>query len=114
MSERIYKLIPREWHPEMKMFTENEFKGIVTIKGKIEEKSSDEINSSFNNDEYNPRDGEIVEAVDHFAAFIEAYLELKTGTSSQPLKKAQDQLRNKYMNKTISGINFGEMYADFD
>lgn len=114
MSERIYKLIPREWHPEMKMFTENEFKGIVTIKGKIEEKSSDEINSSFNNDEYNPRDGEIVEAADHLAAFIEAYLELKTGTSSQPLKKAQDQLRNKYMNKTISGINFGEMYADFD
>lgn len=114
MREKIYKLIPKEWHPDMKMYTENEFKSIVTINGKIEKKSSDEICKNFNEDKYNPRDGEIVEAADHLAAFIETSLELKTGIPSEPLNKAQNSLRNKYRNKYISGINFGEIYADFD
>jgi putative hydrolase of HD superfamily len=114
MKERIYKLISKDWHPEMKMFTENEFKSIVTITGKIEMKTSDEISKDFNEDKYNPRDGEIVEAADHLGAFIETYLELKTGTTSQALEKAKNSLREKYRGKIISGIKFGDIYADFD
>ena len=114
MREKIYKLIPRGWHPEMKMFAENEFESIVTIKGKIEKKTSDEISNNFNEDKYNPRDGEIVEAADHLGAFIETYLELKEGTSSQALEEAKNSLRKKYRRKTISGIKFGDIYADFD
>lgn len=114
MRVKIYNLIPKEWHSEMKMFTENEFKNIVTIDNKIERKTSDEINEYFNKDEYNPRDGETVEASDHLVAFIETYLELKSGASSRALEKAKNSLREKYRGKTISGINFGDIYADFD
>lgn len=114
MEKKIYKLLPKEWHPEIKMFTENEFKGIVNIDGKIEKKTSEEISKNFNEDKYNPRDGELVEAADHLCAFIETYLELKTGTPSKALEKAQNSLREKYKEKIVSGIKIGDIYADFD
>jgi putative hydrolase of HD superfamily len=114
MKERLCKLIPKKWHSEIGMFTKNEFKSIVTKNGKTEKKSSDEITKSFNDDKYNPRDGEIVEATDHLAAFIETYLELRTGTRCEALEKAQSSLKEKYKGKTISGIKFGDIYADFD
>jgi putative hydrolase of HD superfamily len=115
MDRRMYNLIPEGWHPEIKMFTEDEFKSIVTIeRGRTERKRSDEISKNFNNDMYNPRDGEIVKAVDDLAAFIETYLALKSGVTSQELEDAKNSLRKKYRGKTISGIRFGEIYADFD
>lgn len=115
MDERIYNLIPKEWHSEIGMFTKNEFKSfIVTKKGNREGKSSDEITTDYNADEYNPRDGEIVEATDHLAAFIETYLELRTATGNQALKEANSKLKKKYEGKTIAGIKFGDIYADFE
>jgi hypothetical protein len=114
MKEKVYGLIPEKWHSEIKMFTENEFESVVTINGKTERKTSDEISQNFNEDKYNPKDGEIVEAADNLAAFIEIYLELRSGTTSQALEEAKNLLREEYKGKTISGIKFGDIYADFD
>jgi len=114
MQEVVYGLIPESWHEEMKMFTEIEFFSIVTIDGKKEEKTSDEITKHFNNDSYNPRDGEIIEAVDNFAAFVEAYLALKNGIDVQDFWEAKINIKHKYMGKTIAGLNFSEIYADFE
>ena len=111
---KIYELLPKKWHPEIKMLTEDEFKSIVTIMGKIEKKTSDEINKTYNQDKYNPRDEEIVEAADHLAAFIEAYLAIKNGITIQELEKARNSLKQKYENKTLAGMKIGEIYADFD
>ncbi|NYT00992.1 MAG: HD domain-containing protein [Methanocellales archaeon] len=95
MEKKIYKLIPNEWHSEMRMFTEREFESIVTINGKMEEKTSDQISNYFNEDRYNPRDGEIVKATDSLAAFIETYLELSEGMTSKALKDAKSELIEK-------------------
>ncbi|MDD2777527.1 MAG: HD domain-containing protein [Methanocellales archaeon] len=114
MEKKIYKLIPEEWNSEMRMFTELEFESIVTINGKIERKTSDEISKYFNEDKYNPIDGEIVKATDSLAAFIEAYLEWSEGMTSKSLTDAKNDLIEKSKGKTISGIKFGEIYADFD
>jgi len=114
MEEEVYRLIPKEWHPEMRMFTEYEFKSLVAINGKMAAKHTDEINKRFNQDRYNPKDGEIVEASDHLAAFVEAYLALKNGVTSQELLDAKNSIRNRYRGKILGGIRFGEIYADFD
>lgn len=113
MEKNIYSLIPNSWHSEMKMFTENEFSSIVTINGTTERKSSDEISKSFNEDRYNPRDGEIVEAVDDLSAFIEACLALENGIKNKELDAARVHLGKKYKGKVISGIRFGLIYGDF-
>ncbi len=114
MEEEVYSLIPKAWHSEMRMFTENEFKSIVTVKGKVEKKRSEEISRSFNQDKYNPKDGEIVEATDRLAAFIEAYLALKNGITTQELIDAKTSIQTKYRGKVVGGIRFGEIYSDFE
>ena len=113
MEEEVYQLIPKEWHPEMRMFTENEFKSVVIVHGKMERKKSDEITRGFNQDRYNPRDGEMIEATDHLAAFIEVYLALRNGITAQELADAENSIRNRYQGKMIGGINFEAIYADF-
>ena len=114
MEEEVYRLIPKDWHSEMRMFTEYEFKSLVTMSGKMAAKHTDEINKHFNQDRYNPKDGEMVEASDHLAAFVEAYLALKNGVTSQELLDAKNSIRDRYQGKILGGIRFGEIYADFD
>jgi putative hydrolase of HD superfamily len=114
MDEEVYQLIPGEWHSEMRMFTENEFKSVVTLDGKLQRRRSDEITRYFNEDSYNPRDGEIIEATDHLAAFLEVYLALKNGVMNQELLDAKNAIGRRYQGKVIAGISFGETYAEFD
>ena len=113
MEEEVYQLIPAEWHSEMRMFTENEFQSVVTRDGKVQPKTSEEITRYFNTHAYNPRDGEIVRATDHLAAFLEVYLALKNGVMNQELMDARDAIGRRYEGKVVAGINFGETYAQF-
>ena len=114
MEEEVYGLIEESWHKEMRMFTEIEFKSVVTLDGTLHEKTSEEISARFNEDRYNPRDGELVQAVDHLAAFCEAYLALANGVKAQDFDKTKASLRQDYLGKTIAGLRFGEIYSDFD
>ncbi|MGB2697348.1 MAG: HD domain-containing protein [Candidatus Zixiibacteriota bacterium] len=114
MKTKIYVLLPEKWRLEMEMFTKNEYQSIITVNDKIQSKTSDEITTSFNEDKYNPRDGEIVKAADDLAAFMEAFLSIKNGIKNQELQGAKDSLNKRYQGVIISGIKFAEIYADFD
>jgi putative hydrolase of HD superfamily len=114
MDEEVYQLIPGEWHSEMRMFTENEFKSVVTLGGRLQRRKSDEITRHFNEDCYNPRDGDIIEATDHLAAFLEVYLALKNGVMNQELLDAKTSIGRRYQGKVVGGVEFGQIYAEFD
>jgi len=114
MEKEVYGLIPQEWHKEMRRYTENEFASTIISDGKIEAKSSDEISALFNEDLYDPRDGEIIKATDILAAFLEAHLALKNGLTSMEMENSKNNLKNEYRDAVIAGIRFGEIYADFE
>lgn len=114
MEKEVYGLIPEEWHQEMKMFTEGEFDSIVNIDGKMNKCNSKEINDSYNDDSFNPRDGELVKASDILAGFIEASVAIRNGSASSELQYARLSLKKQYGRMDIAGINLGEVYADFD
>ena len=116
MERRIYgpELIPKAWQPEMRMFTEDEFVSKVTIDGQVRHTTSDMITESFNQDRFNPVDGELVKAADDLAAFMEAYLALQNGISNPQLHAAVQEKRRFYREKTIAGVNFGKIYNDFE
>ena len=114
MEKEVYALIPGGWHSEMRMFTESEFTSIITMDNMIKNRTSDEISREFNKDEFSPRDGEIVKATDHLAAFIEAYLGRENGNKSNELAESKNILKDKYKHSMIAGIKFGEIYADFE
>ena len=114
MEKEVYGLIPKKWHSEIRMFTEDEFDNLVTINGKKVKVSGNDISEKYNQDEFNPRDGGLVKAVDNLAAFIEASVAIRNGSTSKDLQEARLSLMNQYEKVNIAGINFGEIYADFD
>jgi putative hydrolase of HD superfamily len=115
MERRIYapELIPKAWQPEMRMFTEDEFVSKVTVDGHVRHTTSDAITASYNQDRYNPVDGELVKAADDLAAFMEAYLALQNGISNSQLQTAVREKKLLYRKKTIAGINFDDVYGGF-
>ncbi len=116
MQRLIYrpKLIPEAWQPEMRMFTEDEFASKVTVEGKLQKTTSDTITASYNQDQYNPLDGELVKAADDLAAFMEAYLALQNGISNAQLRTAVQEKKLFYRNTAIAGIHFGKVYKGFN
>lgn len=114
MEKEVYSLIPGEWHPEMRMFTESEFQNIVTVNGSVVSVTADEVAGRFNRDEYNPRDGELIKATDDLAAFVEAYLGIENGIKSDELQESKNFLKGKYKQAIIGGVKFGEIFADFE
>lgn len=117
MEKEVYIAIPSAWRAEFKMFTEYEFANLITQNGKLQNLGDREIGAEYNQDEYRPRDGKLVKAADHLAAFLEAYVAVKNGSASQELLQAQLNLKREYQraeNESISGINFVEIYEDFD
>lgn len=114
MEEEVYQLIPAPWHSEMRMFTEMEFKSVVTLNGRIVRKKTDEITTRFNHDRYNPRDGELIEATDRLAAYVEVYLALRNGIASPELVSARENIRSRYGSQVIGGVDFGRIYADLE
>ncbi|MEA3442750.1 MAG: HD domain-containing protein [Chloroflexota bacterium] len=113
MEKEVYGLIPDAWHQDMRMFTENEFESVIYVNGRMESRNSDEISKKFNEDRFNPRDGELVRAVDNLAAFLEAYLAIRSGIASRELEQAQSDIKKRYRGKIAAGIDFGKIYSGF-
>jgi len=113
MEKRIYQLLPRKWHHEIKRYTESEFENQIEINGKKISVSLDEMNRKYNQDSFNPRDGELVKVADHIAAFMEAQLALKNGIQNQELLRAISHIKERYKNYSLSGISLDAIFSDF-
>lgn len=115
---KIYTLIPDTWHQEIGRYTENEFECNIILHNNIIPKSSDEIIKRYNKDKFDPKNGDIVKAVDRLAAFVEAYLSIENGAQNETILRDKINIRTLKSNKedlrTIAGIDFEVIYADFD
>jgi putative hydrolases of HD superfamily len=115
MNKIFYPLIPESFKDEIGHFTENEFDNFVFIEGKRKKISSEEISSKYNQDIFNPRDGELVKAVDELGAFIEATAAIENGSKNEEFKNAINIFKEKYVKKiTICGIDFRKIYNEFE
>lgn len=113
MREVIYPLLPPSWHSEIEYFTQNEFDSKININNTVKSVNSDLINSQYNDNCYNPIDGQIIRGSDHLSAYIEAYMSLNYGIKSEQMQSGYDHLKEKYNNKIIGGVNFGELFNYF-
>lgn len=114
MMEQVIKpLLPAGLYTEIADYAENEFENLVWRDDRRISVKSEEIQSLYNLDEFNPRDGELVKACDELSAFIEALVAIKNNCSSEEFSRARNYIRDKYESKVIAGIHFNEIYADF-
>ncbi len=113
LEERIFPLLPVEWHNEFRYFTEDEFACKVIENSRVRHVSSEEITAKYNFDHYSPLDGEIIKACDQLAAYIETFLSISHGIKSSHLEEGNRQLYNRHNNQVVAGINFGRLYSYF-
>lgn len=114
MHEIVYPMLPEEWHPEIDYYTLHEFCSKIMLDGKCVITTSDEINSRYNNDKYNPIDGQIIRCCDHLSAYIEAYMSLSYGVRSEQMINGYNQLHDSYLEKTVGGIDFSVPFGYYD
>jgi putative hydrolase of HD superfamily len=113
-DKEIYPLVESAWIPELKYFTQEEFKNKAIIDDKIIHCASvNEISEKYNKDEFNPMDGEIVRAADRFSAFLEAWNSCTSGIKSEELINAANKIKEEYKNSNIGGIALDSLYSGF-
>lgn len=113
LEERIFPLLPEQWQEELKYFTDNEFSAKIIEDGRVRVVSSEEISRLYNSDQFMPLDGEIIKACDQLAAYIETFLSISHGIKSYHLEEGNRQLYDRYRNRVIAGINFGQLFSYF-
>ncbi len=114
LDKEVYGLLPEGWHADFEMFAEHEFENFATVDGKLRRVPAAELHEKYNEDACNPKDGELVKRADHLAAFVEAYAGLRNGSTSQDLQYAKVKIRSQEQHAQYAGLNFGEIYSDFD
>ncbi len=114
LDKEVYGLLPESWHSDFRMFAENEFENFVTEEGKVRPAPAAEIHERYNDDAFNPKDGELVKRADQLAAFVEAYAGIRNGSISQDLQFAKGNIYRQEQEAQYLGLNFGEIYSDFD
>ena len=115
MREVIYPLLPPSWHGEIEYYTQNEFDSKIINDGKVETVTSDIINEKYNDDKFNPADGQIIRCSDHLSAYIEAYMSLSYGIISEQMIAGYEHLTGRYRDtqKTVGGIDISALFNYF-
>ncbi len=113
MEKVIYPLLPPSWHNEIRYFTTDEFDSKIILNNEVKTITSDEINKTYNDNYFNPIDGQIIRACDHLSAYIEAYLSISYGIKSEQITGGYTQLGPKYEGRVIGGVDFGAMFDYF-
>lgn len=113
MRTVIFPLIPKEWHHEFEYYTKDEFASKIIVENNIITVTSHEINEKYNDKKFSPVDGEIIRACDHLSAYMEAYMSLKYGIQSEQMQSGYHSLFEKYENREIAGVDFGQLFDYF-
>jgi putative hydrolase of HD superfamily len=102
-NNRIFPLIPEKWHNEMRYYIFNEFENKIwhndTVTMGV---SPEELNTQYNEDRFNPLDGQMLKACDDFAAFLEASFSIKYGIKPEALESAKRNIYQKYRQKHLA------------
>ena len=80
--------MPPSWHEGLKYFIEDEFENKLVMDRAIKKGIPwEEINHRYNQDDFLPVDGQIIEACDQLEAFREATLSIEQGIGSKHLSE---------------------------
>lgn len=106
VKQELVPLMDKSYVDEIMYFTSDEFANRILLNGANLSISWDEINYSYNSDEYSPVDGKTVRLADHISAFMEADLSIKYGITSTHLRNGRDGIMASYKEKgLINGID---------
>lgn len=123
MRERVLEPLRREGYVEIAdrlvyflgLDASSEYCETIRIDNKSREIESFELMQSlYNADSFDPKDGRLLKICDTLAAFIEAYSAVRNGPSPTALHEALWRMRNQNRDVSIGSIHMGALLEDFD
>lgn len=112
MEKRVYPLLPEDVHIEVRMFTEIDDRNRVVVSGEEQYVMCAELAEKYNEDKYDPCEGELVKACDELTAFVEADEAIKNGCVSDRFVLAKENFIKKYNGKTVCSTSFAEIFKE--
>lgn len=113
-EQEIFPLLDDFMLEEIKYFIHDEFSNKIRLNGETKTGISfDDLNSSYNSDEFSPFDGKIIRAADHLSAFLEAWNSCNSGISSYELADATEKIRENNRNIEFGKIKLKDLYEQF-
>ncbi len=94
--------------------TGSEFYESVMLDGKVTRVEFEDLQTKYNADEYDPKDGKLLKICDNIAAFVEAYTATRNGISADELLQAIWRTRNDLARASIGPVHVGALLADFN
>jgi putative hydrolases of HD superfamily len=93
----------------------SEFSATVLLDGKAHAIDWERLQTVYNKDEFDPKDGYMLKICDSLAAFIEAYTAMRNGINTDQLQQAVMRIRSDYLNVSLGeGLHIGSLLSDFD
>ena len=107
-------MVVERLHYYLGMSGASEFGNTIVRDGMAVEMSFSELHRLYNDDRYDPKDGELVKVCDYLAAFLEAYVAVRHGVASDQIHQALWRLRAVHRDKELGPLHIGAIFADFD
>lgn len=115
VEEKILCKVPENIKDDITYFTQNEFANRYKIECFAQyAKSSEELFSQFNADEYEPICGEFLKSCDHLSAYLEAKISIAHGISSKDLIEGAQGILEKRGSEVINGLDIGAVFREFE
>jgi len=111
MEKRVYPLLPEDVHLEVRLFTELDTNNRVVVGGAEKFVSWMEIRDLYNDDKYDPCEGELVKVADELTAYIEADEAIRNGCVSDRFPLAKKNIEEKYRGQVTSGISLDQFFT---
>ena len=92
----------------------SEFTNCIMRGGKTEDVSFDELHKCYNENRYDPKDGELIKICDNLAAFLEAYVAIRHGVASDQIHQGLWRMRSLHRDTELGPLHIGAVFADFD
>jgi putative hydrolase of HD superfamily len=92
----------------------SEFTTCIVENGRPKAVSFEDLHGSYNEDRYDPKDGEAIKICDVLAAYIEAYTAMRNGITSDHIQQAFWRMREQNAKRTLGPLRIGPLFTDFD
>jgi len=93
----------------------SEFADCALVDGRVQRVSTADLQALYNEDRFDPKDGELLKVCDSLAAYLEAYTALRNGIASDHLQQGIWRIRGRYSSTVLfDTVHVGALLADFD
>ncbi len=94
--------------------TGSEFNDTILRGNMVETVSFEDLHNKYNENSFDPKDGEAIKVCDKLSAYIEAYTAMRNGIASEQIQQAFWRMREQNANIKLGHFQVGALFTDFD